>query len=374
MHGEATRGRPPPLQARRAWTSRRALRAFVPVLLALARSSFRLEAGTRTPSSADESRRRGLRRRHSLGLSLRRGHRRRNRGPGAACTLAPTPRRTAPHHEPDNPQLGGVEARPDLHEPEPSAMVERELPSIRLLDPLGSVCEAKVLDVKATRSDAPLLFHAYPALPRHQAQSPDTDRRDHRPDRAAADRSPAATAVLRRGIFYDEGSPTKDILDVKPFRHICLDPDDLSDCILGAPPGSWALDHRARPTDLTRNLGPIQHQAKTGVVVATSVRPACGAGTPPAGPPCLSTLASVIGTPDQRLLRRVRNRGAVLRRGRDGAAQTVRAGVHFIRGHTQGNVGIGRPALRKSWLENVDCPPQATPASSTRRRARATCG
>ena len=299
-----------------------------------------------------------VRRRRGLGLSVRCGHRRRDRGAGAACTSARTLPRTAPSSRARiNPQLSGVGADRIYTSLNQAQWWSGSFPASDFSSPLGSVCESKILDVKATHQDPPLLLSLIPLFPDIKRKA-----------RVQIEEISGLTGLLpiavrlpqplsAAAIFYDEGSPTKEILAIKPFRQVCLDPDDLSDCVVGAPPGLGHWTTMPDPTDLTGTWASFNVKAKTGVVVATSVRPACGAGTPPAGPPCLSTSPSVIGTPIDDLCGGSGTAVQCYDADGGGAAQTVRAGVHFIQGHTQGDVGSGRPALRRSWLENVDCPP-----------------
>ena len=258
---------------------------------------------------------------------------------------------------PYNPQLSGVGADRIYTSLNQAQWWSGSFPASDFSSPLGSVCESKILDVKATHQDPPLLWSLLPLFPDIKRKA-----------RVQIEEVSGLTGLLpiavrlpqplsAAAIFYDEGSPTKEILAIKPFRQVCLDPDDLSDCIVGVPPGLGHWTTMPDPVDLAGTWASFNVKAKTGVVVATSVRPACGAGTPPAGPPCLSTSPSVIGTPIDDLCGGSGTAVQCYDADGGGAAQTVRAGVHFIQGHAQGDVGSGRPALRRSWLENVDCPP-----------------
>ena len=260
---------------------------------------------------------------------------------------------------PYNPQLSGVGPDRIYASLNQAQWWSGSFPASDFSSPLGSVCESKILDVKATHQDPPLLFRLIPLFPDIKRKA-----------RVQIEEISGLTGLLpiavrlpqplsAAAIFYDEGDTAtpKQILAIKPFRQVCLDPDDLSDCIVGAPPGLGHWTTMPDPADVAGTWASFNVRAKTGVVVATSVRPACGAGTPPAGPPCLSISPSLIGTPIDDLCGGSGTAVQCYDADGSGAAQSVRAGVHFIQGHTQGAVGSGRPELRRSWLENVDCPP-----------------
>ena len=96
-------------------------------------------------------------------------------------------------------------------------------------------------------------------------------------------------------IFYDEESGL--IIDVEPFRQVCIDSDPV--CLAGAPSGlgQWTT----LPTgDGEGSWASVTVAPQTGVVIATSVRPACGAGTPPAGPFRPATISSARRDPTGR--------------------------------------------------------------------------
>jgi hypothetical protein len=221
-------------------------------------------------------------------------------------------------------------------------------------NPSGSVCEAKVLDVKATEEDVSPLWSLIPLFP-------DVKRKA----RVQIEEAEGLTGLLpiavrlpqplsAAAVFYDESSPTKAILDLKPFRHVCVDEDPF--CIIDAPPGLGQWTTEPAGDDLTGTWANFTVKPQTGVVVATSVRPACGAGTPPAGPPCLDTSPSLVGTSVDDLCQQAGTAVQCLDADGSWATQTVNSGVHLIRGYTGGDVGDGRPDLRSAWLESVDCP------------------
>ena len=227
--------------------------------------------------------------------------------------------------------------------------------------PAGSVCQSKILDVKAAEQDVSPLWKLIPLFPdvkrKARVQIEEIDGLTGLLPIAVRLPQPLSAAA----IFYDEASPTKSILAIKPLRQVCLNPDNTTDCIVGVPPGLGHWTTAPDPADATATWASFNVAAKTGVVVATSVRPACGAGTPPAGPPCLSTDPSLVGTSIDDLCGGSGTAVRCFDADGSGASQTVRAGLHFIQGYTEGDVGSGRPALRRAWLEGVDCPPAGYP-------------
>ena len=137
---------------------------------------------------------------------------------------------TSPH----NPQLSGVGAD-QIYASLNQAHGGAGPPGVRLLDPLGSVCESKILDVKATEQDPPLLWRVIPLFPDIKRKA-----------RVQIEEIAGLTGLLpiavrlpqplsAAAVFYDEGRPTKAILGIKPFRQVCLDVDPS--CIVGAPAG-----------------------------------------------------------------------------------------------------------------------------------------
>jgi hypothetical protein len=258
---------------------------------------------------------------------------------------------------PYNPQVGGVGGDKVYVTLNQADWWSGSFPASDFSSPTGSVCQSKILDVKATESDVSPLWTLIPLFPdiKRKARVQIEEVAGITGLLPIAVRLPQPLAAA--AVFYDEGLPAKPILAIKPFRQVCLEPANPTDCIVGIPPGLGHWTTAPDPADLAGTWAAFNVRAKTGVVVATSVRPACGTGTPPAGPPCLSTSPSLVGTSIDDLCGGSGTAVQCYDADGGGAAQSVRAGVHFIQGHTQGDVGSGRPELRRSWLENVDCPP-----------------
>ena len=258
---------------------------------------------------------------------------------------------------PHNPQVGGIGGDRLYVSLNQADWWRGSFPASDFSSPAGSVCQSKILDVKATEQDVSPLFRLIPLFPDIKRKA-----------RVQIEEIEGLTGLLpiavrlpqplsAAAIFYDEASPTKGILAIKPLRQVCLDPDDTTDCILGVPPGLGHWTTTPDPADAAATWASVDVKPKTGVVVATSVRPACGTGTPPAGPPCLS-LSTPVGTPIDDLCGGSGTAVQCFDADGSGAAQSVRAGLHFIQGYQPGPaVTDGRPELRRSWIENVDCPP-----------------
>jgi hypothetical protein len=260
---------------------------------------------------------------------------------------------TSPH----NPQVGGIGGDRIYVSLNQADWWRESFTASDFSSPAGSVCQSKILDVKATEQDVSPLWKLIPLFPdikrKARVQIEEVDGLTGLLPIAVRLPQPLSAAA----IFYDEASPTKSILAIKQLRHVCLDPDNTTDCIFGVPPGLGHWTTAPDPADATATWASFNVKAKTGVVIATSVRPACGTGTPPAGPPCLSASPSLVGTPIDDLCGGSGTAVQCFDADGSGATQTVRAGLHFIQGYTGGDVGDGRPALRRAWLENVDCPP-----------------
>jgi Putative Flp pilus-assembly TadE/G-like len=217
--------------------------------------------------------------------------------------------------------------------------------------PAGSVCASKILDVKATEHDAPLLWRLIPLFPdiKRKARVEIQDIAGLTGLLPIAVRLPQPLSAA--AVFYNEASPTKAILAVKPFRHVCIDADPA--CIAGAPAGlgQWTTEPAA--SDVSGTWASVNVAGATGVVVATSVRPGCDVAI---RPPCLDTAASWVGRSVDDFCRQAATAVQCFDADGGGATQTVSSGVHFIQGYSPGTVGGGRPELRNAWLESVDCP------------------
>jgi hypothetical protein len=252
-----------------------------------------------------------------------------------------------------NPQLSGVGADQIYVALNQAQWWSGSFAASDFSDPAGSICESKVLDVKATEADASLFWRWLPLFPdikrKARVQIEEVDGLTGLLPIAVRLPQPLSAAA----VFYDE--ETGSILDVRLFRQVCLDPDDLSDCIYDAPPGLGQWTSAPDPGDPEGTWASFAVATATGVAVATSVRPACGAGTPPAGPPCMD-VTGWLGEPIDEFCRQASGTVRCFDADGAGSSQTVNSGLHFIRGYSPGDVGGGPPAVRGAWLESVDCP------------------
>jgi hypothetical protein len=227
--------------------------------------------------------------------------------------------------------------------------------------PSGPVCQSKVLDVKATEADSPLLWRWLPLFPDLKRKA-----------RVQIEEIAGLTGLLpiavrlpqplsAAAVFYDEASPTKEILDAVAFRQVCTVAEPT--CI-DAPPGlgQWTTEPKAGSGGAWARLAA---RPQTGVVVATSVRPLCGAGTPPATQPCMD-LSPTLPWAGRSVDDFCRQGSNTVRCYDDvdggGPSQVVSQGLHFLYGHSTGTTPAGPnwPELRGAWLEAGPLTPGTT--------------
>ena len=259
---------------------------------------------------------------------------------------------TSPH----NPQLGGVGGDQIYASLNQAAWWSGSFPAPDFSDPQGPVCESKILDVKATEEDTPLLWRVIPF-------SPDIKRKA----RVQIEEISGLTGLLPIAVrlpqplsaavvFYDEETTSKPILGVAPLQHVCIDAEPF--CFVDAPAGLGQWTTGPTPSNPTGSWVDFFMRQQTGVVIATSVRPACGAGTPPATAPCLNTQASWVGQGVDAFCRQAGLAVQCFDADGSGATQTVASGLHLVRGHREGNVGDGRPTYAM---------PGSSPSTALRR-------
>ncbi|HXF98753.1 MAG TPA: pilus assembly protein TadG-related protein [Gaiellaceae bacterium] len=252
---------------------------------------------------------------------------------------------------PFNPQVGGVGADRIYVALNQATWWSGSFAAADFTSPSGSVCQSKVLDVKATERDAPLLWSWLPFFPdikrKARVQIEEVEGLTGLLPIAVRVPQPLSAAA----VFYDEASATKEILDVRPFRQICTVGEPT--CIFGAPPGlgHWTTEPKTGSTD---TWAQFSVRAKTGLVVATSVRPSCAVGSPP----CLDTSpATWKGKSIDDYCRQAGDAVQCYDADGAGSAQLVRSGVHLIAGYENVSVAAGPnvPQVRDAWLENVSC-------------------
>ena len=84
----------------------------------------------------------------------------------------------------------------------------------------------------------------------------------------------------------------------------------------------------------------------TGVVIATSFRPRCGTGSPPATQPCMAFTATDVDAFCNQAAGTVRCSYVT----GSGTSQNAESGLQFIRKYSLGNVTNGPPELRSAWF------------------------
>jgi hypothetical protein len=237
-----------------------------------------------------------------------------------------------------NQQVGGVEGDQLYVTLNQAGWWEDTFPGADFTSPLGSVCEAMTLDVKATEDDSPLLWGWLPFLPDIKRKA----RVQIEEAQGMSDLLPIAVRVPRpvssAAVFYDESDGR--ILTSRYFE----DDGEISDLPAG-------LDGYS-----TRNSGDppsiASLPARTGVAIALSFRPACG--TPGAEDPCFETSGQT--TVDSLCNQ---GTGTQIVKCYDAAgnwpSQQMRMGLHFLRGYGTGDVGSGPPELRGAYLSNASC-------------------
>ena len=235
-----------------------------------------------------------------------------------------------------NPQVGGV----------PSASIHTTLNALEWYDddnvpqdppqfvsPAGSVCEARILDVKVTEDNSFPLASLIPLFP-------DIKRKARVQIEEGAGMSgllPIAVRVpkpLSAAAIYVNETPGANygrILDARYFNDVC-EPSAFAGCISPMPTG---LDHWTTDDGSGGNRASIAMPSQVGVVVGLSFRPAC-----PGTNPCFNIDTTTYPTVDQMC-----NQGtsALVQcfYATGSSSQTFQSGLQFIRG----------------WDTNADAPP-----------------
>ncbi len=258
-----------------------------------------------------------------------------------------------------NPQLGGVggtQIHAVLNGSDWYDDDSNPLPTEKNNPLNASICDAKTIDVKVTEDNSFPLFSLIPLFP-------DIKRKARVEIQEIAGLSgllPIGVRVPRplsaAAVFYNEtpGVNYGEILDV---RYLCEETGGFG----GLPAGlsGWttiSLTNTQGPggTSLCPSWADFSVGPVTGVLVATSFRPACGSGTPPAGPPCLED-NGWIGAQANSFCRQASGTVQCWDATGSGSTQNVQAGVQFIRGYPTGGAG-SPPQIRKAYLAGSPLP------------------
>ena len=206
--------------------------------------------------------------------------------------------------------------------------------------PSGSVCEAKILDVKATEANSFPLASVLPLFPdlkrKARLQIEEAD--------GVAGLLPIAVRIPRPlsavAVFYNEQNGT--IISKQPMREVCI--PGVIYCVPFAPAGlgQWTTDPTSDP------VPSVQVAGTTGVVIASSFRPACTASG--ALPPCLDDTPTPPA--DTNITAFCNQNPTVTCWDATGGAgsQTVVSGVQFIRGYGNAPTGTGPPQIRSAYF------------------------
>ncbi len=211
----------------------------------------------------------------------------------------------------------------------------------------ASICDAKILDVKLTEDNSFPLFRYLPFFPDIKRKA----RVEIDQIESLSGLLPIAVRIPRplsaAAVFYNENSGL--ILDV---RYMC---ESTNVGGLPAGLGGWTT------LDPTNNQGPMGTSlcpswtppfnvgARTGVVVATSFRPACDIANPPPGP-CLQD-SGWVGQQVNNFCRQASGSVQCWDATGTGSTQNVQSGIQLIRGYP--NAGGPPPPLRSVYLDGA---------------------
>jgi hypothetical protein len=258
-----------------------------------------------------------------------------------------------------NPQVGGVGAT-DIHavlngsdwfdddsNPFPAEKSDPAAPT----GSISQICDSFTLDVKATESNSFPLFSLLPLFPDIKRRA----RVEIREIESLSGLLPISVRVPEpvsaAAVFYDEG--TGNILP-GGVSYFC-EKDPLASLPPNSGLGGWTTFDPANPSGLCSSFTQVNLAEKTGVVIATSVRPAC---TATITTNCFEDagFTSVQSLCDQGGGERVQ---CFYDSDPTGASQVVSSGLQFIQGYqtlpTQAAVGNGPPELGSVYLSSGGC-------------------
>jgi hypothetical protein len=246
-----------------------------------------------------------------------------------------------------NPQVGKVEGdqiHAVLNGPDYYDSDTNPTPS-EWTDPSGSVCEAKVLDVKGTEQDSPLLWGWLPFSPdiKKKARIEIQQGGDFGGLLPIAVRVPKPVSVAAIWIDETPGATDGDILAAKYFRETCVPPQNQG-CLFGMPTGlgHWTTEDTSLPLSNWAEIGNLP--ATAGVVIATSFRPRC-----PGPSNCFDLTAF---TDIDALCNQGVGRVKCFYTTESGGTQTTQSGLQFIRGYSPAN-SDPQPDLESVWLDTA---------------------
>jgi hypothetical protein len=255
-----------------------------------------------------------------------------------------------------NPQVSGVGSDKVFVTLNQADWWDDTFPGADFTTPAGSPCAAMTLDVKATENDTPFLFGWLPIWPdvKRKARVQINEVEGLTGILPIAVRVPKPLSMA--AVFYNEA--TGDILSA---RYLCED-----NAIFGLPAGLGGWSSYSQDPSCTASGSWASSWARfrpatdTGVLIATSLHPACAA--PGASAPCLNTNVATFPTVNafcnqgSGATPRVQIAECFYSTGTFPSA-SPRAGLQFIRGYPTGDPGVGAPELRGAHLTPVGCTP-----------------
>lgn len=224
------------------------------------------------------------------------------------------------------------------------------------LDPVDgtSICAARFLDVKATEANNEPLFGLIPFVAdiKRKAKVEIQEAQGISGLLPIGVRIPKPAAAA--AVFYEETTGL-----IKDVKYFCEKPNGFAGLPAGL--GGWTtLDTGVTPdpmcnswADITVGVTPNVKTGivKTGIVIATNVRGACGFGTPPVGNPCMED-AGWVNQPVNNFCRQGNGTTQCWDATGAGSTQNVQSGVQFIRGYGSAATGTGPPQLRTVYLDS----------------------
>jgi hypothetical protein len=213
--------------------------------------------------------------------------------------------------------------------------------------PVGSICEAAILDVKATEENNLPLFGMIPFFPDLKRRA----RVEIQEVQGLSGLLPISVRVPKpvsaAAVFYDEESG-----NILPggVKYFCEQPGGFT----GLPAGlaGWTTYDPTHASGLCPTQASLNVAPSTGVVIATSVRPACDATI---------TINCFEDSGFATVNELCRQRAGLLVKcfygtGR-GASQSVQSGLQFIHGYADAPPAVtnGPPELRGAWLTGGGC-------------------
>jgi len=216
-------------------------------------------------------------------------------------------------------------------------------------DPSGTVCNSKILDVKGTEQDSPLLWGWLPFSPdiKKKARVEIQEVEGLNGLLPIAVRAPEPVSAA--AVFYNE--TTGNILKTKYFVK--------SPAIFGIPANlqGWS-SYNNEDAGTWANFVPA---ASTGVLVAVSFRGACNTGLPNPNNNISTSPAPCFEDTGFTTVSQLCNQGSTTQivncyyANGTWPSETVRSGLHFIRGYGNPTITNRPPQIERAWLENSSC-------------------